>query len=170
MSALIKRGWVHSTFWFKFGLVLWAAIFAFSAIPTERYIYIESVEITNWYQTTDEPQNRILLVNRSIYRNFKGGYRVEEQRKIAFNEWLTVKACENVKPIQYRTDKSLPNPLLVSWWAFGRCDVLPSFPPENSAILRLCTWHYVAPIPFLPFILKASKPVCSNEYQGRLLP
>lgn len=158
--------------WLAMSIIGWVIVLAYSLVPTSNWYELESVEMTADYaMTKDGILSRVINVDRTIHKPFKGWYRVEEQ--VLLNEkWLAVIACENVFPVQYRPDAELPPEITVDWWTWGDCSVLPavSFVKPAEESYRLCTWVEIEIVPLLSFLRKRIEPVCTNAYQGRSVP
>lgn len=123
-------------------VVLWAWLLVIPAmfiLPGSNWYELRSVVVTESYTATGQ---RIIDVDRSVIRNFRGAWRVEEQLK-SFGKYTTMEICRG--DAYYRTDKSPPNPVTLDWWKGKDCRRDVEFDALPSGTYRICTFVTIKP-------------------------
>lgn len=119
------------TIWLGFFVVtnMWPSSFWLDV----SHVYVEDTVIN------DDPQ---MIVVRDIKRNFFGKWTVVV-RKVGPEGHSVI--CTREGSSEYRTDSQLPDPLLLSWWAYPGCDDL-----EPGRYFITTTWK-IGDGGFLPY-------------------
>jgi hypothetical protein len=100
--------------------VVWLAAWATMGLwPTSWWLEVRSVYVGDAEAGEPVP----MIVDRTIHRPFLGEWSVVV-RKVSGGASETV--CTAKGTTNYRPDSTLPDPLLLSWWAYPECDTLPA--------------------------------------------
>ena len=154
--------------WISIFLSTYVLFYAF--VPTSTYIDLKSVVVRESVASTNQ-RYRPLEIDRFIHRSFKADYQVTEYVSHGNGQWTKVASCKSRDPVNYSTSAKLPDPTEIWWWAYGDCGAVPVLKTKPHDWLRICTHYNVWLIPVdLEVFKKQSDPVCSNLYQGRMLP
>lgn len=106
--------------WGKFIVVGWFFVLIMSSIGSlvkvDDYFIVRSIEVIGGPTAYDT----FMKVDREIKQDFEAEWRVEIE-KWNGNGWVLVCFTPHT-PSHYAADNELPNPLRLSWWAYGAND------------------------------------------------
>jgi hypothetical protein len=142
MIEVIKKSRTKLQWAIDSGLVWFWVVFTPLLVffPADYWYHISSIVVTD--QKTEDG-DRILDIDRRINNGFYGAWRVEEQKRMPDGKFTTVQTCTGTN--YYRTDKTMPDPVTLSWWKGDNCKYSPPFTTLSPGAYRLCTFVEIQP-------------------------